>query len=115
MSGPTKPWVFSFQLAVQREDYRSARCILDNQRVINPRLNWQRYVTAEQAAAIEKTIIDVIVAPEPLQTVSNYKKRGDEHIITITAGDRTIVMTNSELKAAGQAIRQETRKRKRGA
>lgn len=117
MSG-TNPWVFNFQLAVQRGDYRSARCILDNQLVINPRLNWQSYVTAEQADAIEKTIIGVSIAPEPFQSVAakpKRKRQGDDVIVTITTGSTKLVMTGAELKAAGQAIRQESRKRKRGA
>ena len=107
----TPLWAIGFQLAASAEDYRAARCILDNQLAGYPALDWRRYVTAEQAHAIEKTIIGVSIAPESLQTAKSYKKRGDDHIITITAGDRTFVTTNSELKAAGQAAR----KRKRSA
>jgi len=110
----TSMWVINFQLAVNAGDYRAARCILDNQLAGYPSLDWRRYVTVDQATAIESTIIDVSIAPEPLQAVSSYKKRGDDHIITITAGDRTFVTTNSELKAAGKAARQAA-KRKRGA
>lgn len=111
----TNLWVFNFQLAVQRGDYRAAKCILINQQAVNPSLNWRRYITPKQADVVEATIIAAPIAPEPVQSVSSYKKRGDDHIITITAGDRTVVMTNSELKAAGQAARQEARKRKRSA
>jgi hypothetical protein len=116
----TNLWVFNFQTAVQNGDYRAARCILDNQLVGRPKLNWRCYVTAEQAAAIEKTIIDVIVAPEPSYSVptkakAKRKAKGDDVIVTITAGDQKLVMTGGELEAAGRAIRQETRKRKRGA
>lgn len=106
----TSMWVINFQLAVNAGDYRAARCILDNQLAGYPSLDWRRYVTAEQAAAIESTIIGVIVAPEPFQSVKPRKKKGDDHIITITAGDQKVVMTGAELKAAGQAAR-----RKRGA
>lgn len=111
----TPLWAIGFQLAASAEDYRAARCILDNQLAGYPALDWRRYVTAEQADAIETTIIGVIVAPEPLQTAKSYRKRGDDVIVTITAGEHKVVMTGSELKAAGQAIRQETRKRKRSA
>lgn len=111
----TNLWVFNFQLAAQSKNWRSARCILDNQLAGNPKLDWRRYVTTKQAVAIEKTIIDAPIAPEPLQTARDYKKRGDDHIITISSGDHTVVMTSGELRKAGQAIRQETRKRKRGA
>ncbi|KPL90006.1 hypothetical protein [Herpetosiphon geysericola] len=111
----TALWAINFQLAAQAEDWRSARCILDNQLAGYPALDWRQYVTAEQAAMVEATVIEVSIAPEPLQTASSYKKRGDEHIIAITAGDRTFVTSNSELKAVGQALRQEARKRKRSA
>lgn len=104
-------WVFNFQLAAQSENWRAAKCILDNQLAGNPSLDWRRYVTAEQAIAIESTIISVSIAPESLQTARNYKKRGDDHIITISSGDHKVVMTGGELRKAGQAARN----RKRGA
>lgn len=114
----TPLWAIGFQIAASAEDYRAARCILDNQLAGYPSLDWQRYVTAEQAAAIESTVIVVSIAPEPFQSVkpkSKRKQQGDDHIITISSGNHKIVMTGSELKAAGQAIRQSTRKQKRGA
>jgi len=112
----TAMWAINFQMAVNAGDYRAAKCILINQLAGYPSLDWQRYVTAEQAASIEKAIIDVIVAPEPSYSVvpkskATRKAKGDDVIVTITAGDHKIVMTGSELKAAGQAAR----KRKRGA
>ena len=115
----TNLWVFNFQTAVQNGDYRAARCIINNQLAGRPALNWRRYVTPEQADAVEATIIDVIVAPEPSYSVppkakAKRKAKGDDVIVTITAGNQKLVMTGSELKAAGQAIRQ-TAKRKRGA
>lgn len=108
----TAMWAINFQMAVQAGDYRAARCILDNQLAGYPSLDWRRYVTPEQAAAIEKTIIGVIVAPEPFQSVKpKPKRKGDDVVVTITTGNQKLVMTGSELKAAGQAAR----KRKRGA
>lgn len=109
----TALWAINFQMAACSGDYRAAKCILDNQLAGNPSLDWRRYVTDEQATAIESTIIDVSIAPEPFQSVAAKPKRqqqGDDHIITITAGSTKLVMTGAELKAAGQAAR-----RKRGA
>lgn len=111
----TNLWIFNFQMAVQSENWHAARCILDNQLAGRPALDWRRYVTPEQAEVVEATVVAVSIAPEPLQTARNYKKCGDDVIVTITAGDREVVMTGSELRKAGQAIRQETRKRKRSA
>ena len=70
----TPLWAIGFQLAASAEDWRAARCIVDNQLAGYPALDWRRYVTPEQADAIEKTIIGMIVAPEPLQTVNGSKK-----------------------------------------
>jgi len=106
----TALWAINFQLAAQAADYRAARCILDNQLAGYPSLDWRRYVTPEQADAIESTIIGVSIAPEPFQSVKPRKKKGDDHIITITAGNQKVVMTGAELREAGQAA-----KRKRGA
>lgn len=109
----TNLWVFNFQMAVQDGNYRAARCILDNQLAGRPALDWQRYVTAEQAAAIESTVITVSIAPEPFQSVAAKPKRkqqGDDDVITISSGNHKVVMTGAELREAGQAA-----KRKRGA
>jgi hypothetical protein len=106
----TSLWAINFQMAVSAGDYRAARCIPINQLAGYPSLDWRRYVTAEQATAIESTIIDVSIAPEPFQSVKPRKKKGDDVIVTITAGSTKLVMTGAELREAGQAA-----KRKRGA
>lgn len=70
----TNLWVFNFQLAVQAENWRAAKCILINQQAYNRWLDWRQYATAGHAAAIELTIIGVIVAPEPLRTAKGGKQ-----------------------------------------
>jgi len=109
----TSMWVINFQLAVNAGDYRAAKCILDNQLAGYPSLDWRRYVTPEQATAIESTEIAVSIAPEPFQSVAakpKRKKKGDDDVITISSGNHKVVMTGAELREAGRAA-----KRKRGA
>lgn len=71
----TPLWVHNFQLAVAAGDYRAARCILDNQRVGLPTLNWQRYVTAEQAATIEATHVPIVIQSIPSLPKPTPKRR----------------------------------------
>ena len=106
----TSMWAINFQMAACSGDYRAAKCILDNQLAGNPSLDWRRYVTVEQVTAIESTEIAVSIAPEPFQSVKPRKKKGDDVIVTITAGSTKLVMTGAELREAGQAAR-----RRRGA